>query len=301
MTAHTTGPATTTPLTDAKAGPRTAPADPRPRFRHLLAAEWIALRSLRSTHWVLWAGALLVSGINVNSALSNVRWLSDMPAPPPGLEQDTRPEFLFDPLTSAFTTPAWQILMVIAGSLGAMAVFGEYTTGQIRTTFAAVPDRRAVVAAKAAVLAGVTLVLGTAVTAVSFGVTQWILRDHDGLSVTSPGALRAVAASALLAPLCALVGLALGAVIRHAAGSVAAVVGVLVLLPTLFLGETYRWVKEIGNAMPFNAWNALVENPARDHAPQKYPVSLTEAWTVFGVWALVAVLVAVAVTDRRDV
>ncbi|MBM9618191.1 ABC transporter permease subunit [Streptomyces zhihengii] len=286
----------------ARPRPDTPPtAEPRARFRHLLAAEWIALWSLRSTHWVLWAGAALVSGINVNSALSNARWLADMPEPPPGLEQGARPEFLFDPLTSAFTTPAWQILMVIAGSLGAMAVFGEYTTGQIRTTFAAVPDRRAVVAAKASVLAAVTLALGTVVTAVSFGVTQWILRDHDGLSVTSPGALRAVAASALLAPLCALVGLALGAVIRHAAGSVAAVVGVLVLLPTLFLGETYRWVKEIGNAMPFNAWNALVENPARDHAPQKYPVSLTEAWTVFGVWALVAVAVAVVMTDRRDV
>lgn len=191
--------------------------------------------------------------------------------------------------------------MIVAGSVGALAVFGEYTTGLIRTTFAAVPARRAVMSAKAIVMAAVMLVLGTAVAGASFGATQAILRDHHGMSLGDPGALRAVVASALLAPLCALVGMALGALVRHAAGTVVAVVGVLLLLPSLFLGETYRWAKEIGNAMPLTAWRALVENPARDYGAEKYPVSVTEAWTVFGAWSLVAVVVAVAVVHRRDV
>lgn len=116
-----------------------------------------------------------------------------------------------------------------------------------------------------------------------------------------PGALRAVGASALLAPLCALVGMALGALIRQAAGTVVAVVGVLLLLPTLFMGETYRWVKEIGNAMPLTAWRALVQNPGRDYSVDKYPVSVTEGWIVFGAWSLVAAAVAVAVVHHRDV
>ncbi|WP_208545490.1 hypothetical protein [Streptomyces sp. Tu 2975] len=88
---------------------------------------------------------------------------------------------------------------------------------------------------------------------------------------------------------------------RAALWPIVAVVGVLLLLPALFQGETYRWVKEIGNAMPLSAWQALVQNPARDHAVSKYPVSVIEAWLVYGAWSLVAVVVAVAVVHRRDV
>ncbi|MFF3559479.1 ABC transporter permease [Streptomyces sp. NPDC002574] len=273
------------------------------RFRHLLIAEWIKLWSLRSTYWVLGCGPLAVIGINVNSALSNADRLAHQPelppVPSPGLHEV--PRMFFDPLSSAFVDPAWQLLMVIAGSVGAIAVFGEYTSGLIRTTFAAVPARRAVMTAKVTVMAAVMLVLGTITAGASFGVTQAILQDHHGMSIGDPGALRAVAASALLAPLCALVGMALGALIRHAAGTVVAVVGVLLLLPALFTGETYRWVKETGNAMPLSAWGALVQNPGRDYIVAKYPVSVTEAWIVFGVWSLVAAAVAVVVVHRRDV
>jgi ABC-2 type transport system permease protein len=99
----------------------------------------------------------------------------------------------------------------------------------------------------------------------------------------------------------ALVGMALGALIRHAAATITATVGVLLLLPSLFQGETYRWVKEIGNAMPLTAWGALNDNPASPpHVPSRYSVSITEAWIVFGAWPLVAVVIAVIVVHRRD-
>ncbi|MFF8843643.1 hypothetical protein ACF08N_13140 [Streptomyces sp. NPDC015127] len=77
--------------------------------------------------------------------------------------------------------------------------------------------------------------------------------------------------------------------------------GVLLLLPTLFRRETYRWVKEIHNAMPLPAWQALVQNSARDYTVARYPVTVTETWVVFGAWPLVAAAVAVAVVHRRDV
>ncbi|KOX25096.1 MULTISPECIES: ABC transporter permease [unclassified Streptomyces] len=292
---------TAQPVAEPKAYATALPSSTR--FHHLLIAEWIKLWSLRSTYWVLGIGPLAVIGINVNSALSNADRLAHQPelptAPPPGLSE--LPQTLFDPLGSAFVAPAWQLLMVIAGSVGAIAVFGEYTSGLIRTTFAAVPARRAVTTAKTTVVTAVMLVLGTVTAGTSFGVTQAILRDHHGMSISDPGALRAVAASALLAPLCALVGMALGTLIRHAAGTIVAVVGVLLLLPALFMGETYRWVKEIGNAMPLTAWRALVQNPGRDYGVDKYPVSVTEGWIVFGAWSLVAAVVVVTVAHHRDV
>ncbi|MGA5066711.1 ABC transporter permease [Streptomyces exfoliatus] len=282
--------------------PARLPARLPVRFRHLLAAEWIKLWSLRSASWVLGVGALTVIGINVNSAASNADRLAHQAQPPePPMGGADRPEFLFDPLHTAFVDPAWQLFMIIAAAVGAIVVFGEYTSGLIRTTFAAVPDRRAVIAAKVTVVSAVMLALGTLVSGTSFGVTQMLLREHGGLSLGDPGALRAVVAGALLAPLCALVGMAVGAAVRHAAGSVVTVVGLLLLLPALFQGDRYRWVKEIGNAMPLSAWQRLVTNPERAHDLGRYPLTVTEAWIVYGAWTAAAVAVAVLVVRRRDV
>ncbi|MGW7087761.1 ABC transporter permease [Streptomyces sp. NPDC054871] len=273
----------------------TSPApEPRARFRHLVGAEWIKLWSLRSTYWVLAAAALIVTGINANSAWSNLDWLTRQDPAVVGEGPG------YDTLSSAFVDPAWQILVVVAGSMGALTVFGEYTSGLIRTTFTAVPDRRAVMAAKAAVVTAVMLALGTVVSVASFGVTQAILREHGGLSIGDPGALRAVVASALLAPLSALVGMAVGALVRHATGSIVTTLVTLVLLPALLQGDEYRWVKEIGNAMPLTAWQVLVENPAMGYTPVKYAATITEAWIVFAVWPLVAAAVAVVTVHRRD-
>ncbi|MGV9316127.1 ABC transporter permease [Streptomyces sp. NPDC003691] len=281
-------------------GPGWRPAVPeRARFRHPLAAEWVKLRSLRSTYAVLAGGALTVTGINVNSAWSNADRLDRHPETPPGNPVDAA--FLFDPLAAAFTDPAWQLFMVIAAAFGAAVVFGEYGSGLIRTTLTAVPARRSVAAAKLTVVTGVALGYGVLVAGASFGVTQAVLRDHHGMSLGDPGALRAVVASALLAPVCALVGMALAAVVRHPAGSVGAVVGVLVLLPGLFNGDTYRWVREIGNAMPVSAWRELVKNPERAIGTAKYPVTHGEAWLTFGGWALVAAVLVVVLMERRDV
>jgi ABC-2 type transport system permease protein len=267
----------------------------RARFRDLLGAEWIKLWSLRSTYGVLAVGALVCVGITTNSARSNVALITRSANPSQRLA--------IDPMNAAFVTEAFQILGIIACSVGAITVFGEYATGLIRTTFTAVPARRQVVAAKILVVSAVMLAFGALVSAASFGLTQAIYDEHRiGLSIGAPGALRAVAASALLAPLCALVGMALGAVIRHSAGTVVAAIGLLLLLPALFQGETYQWVKEIGNAMPYTAWQALVDNPARPvlASAAKYPVTVTEAWIVFTAWAVAAVAVAVVAVHRRD-
>ncbi|MBC6462510.1 ABC transporter permease [Actinomadura sp. HBU206391] len=271
--------------------PRT---EPRARFRHLLVAEWIKLWSLRSTYGVLVTGALLSIGICANSARANVHLIAASPDPGAGTAIDS--------LHSAFVPEAYEILMLIAAGVGAVTVFGEYASGLIRTTFAAVPDRRAVMAAKTVVVAATMLAFGAVVSIASFGLTQAIYDGQGiGLSISAPGALRAVTASALLAPLSALVGMALGALIRHGAGTVVAAVGVLLLLPILFQGETYRWVKEIGNATPLIAWDALTDNPAKPPPfPGRYPETITEAWIVFGTWPLVAAAIAVIVVHRRD-
>ncbi|GGM38216.1 hypothetical protein GCM10011608_23620 [Micromonospora sonchi] len=130
-----------------------------------------------------------------------------------------------------------------------MTIVGEYGNGLIRASFAAVPARRSVVAAKAVVLAGVMLALGTLTAASSFGVSQTILADRDAhWALGDPGVLRALAATALLAPVCALIGMGLGALIRHTPASVGAALAVLVLLPMAVDSDRIRWVAEVAIA-----------------------------------------------------
>ncbi|NUT37944.1 MAG: ABC transporter permease [Hamadaea sp.] len=288
----------TTRTTARPTPPGRRPVSPRPAFGRLLAAEWIKLWSLRSTDGVLAVGALVTLGITINSARSNVDLISRSVA-----ARGTDEQRLFiDPMHAAFVSEAFQILVVVACSIGALMLSGEYGSGLIRATFAAVPDRRAVVAAKLAVVTAVMTGYGTVIAATSFGVTQAIYHQHRiGLSIGDPGALRAVAASALLAPLGAVVGMAFGALIRHSAGTIVAAIVTLLLVPALFRGETYRWVAEIGNALPLTAWDALTANPAKPPPVlPKYPETITEAWIVLGVWAAVAAAAAVTLVHRRD-
>lgn len=193
-------------------------------------------------------------------------------------------------------------MALAAASFGAITIFGEYTTGMIRTTFAAVPDRRAVITAKVALVAATTLLLGALVSATSFFTINAMLASrHVGLSIHDPGCLRAVVAYALVIPVCALIGMAFGAVLRHATASIVAVVGILFILPLLFGGDRYRALREIGNHLPLAAQARLSLNPDSYTSLGAHPGTITGSWTALAAWALVSVTVAVTVVRRRDV
>src|SRR6202030_274410 len=99
--------------------------------------------------------------------------------------------------------------------LGVLTFSTEYATGLILTTFAAVPRRRPVLAAKAAVAGLTTLLAGEVVAFTSFFAVQAILSGHHlGVSVSHPGVPGAVLAEGLLLCVCTVLGVALGAIIR---------------------------------------------------------------------------------------
>ncbi|SEG87511.1 ABC-2 family transporter protein [Thermomonospora echinospora] len=280
-----TAPATSRPGTSASTD------DPPARFGDLLAAEWIKLWSLRSTFWVLGLGALTLIGLNVQATLADHRLMASWSA-----------QRLADYnwMNDAFGQSPYLLLMICTGAIGAITIAGEYTSGLIRTTFAAVPARRSVVAAKAAVVTVVMTILGTVVAVTSFGVTQAILSTRGGgYSFTDPGVPQAIAASALIAPVCALIGMGVGALIRHTAASVIGVFAVLVMLPELTKGRSYAWVVDLHNAMPWPAWATLRNSPWQD-VPDPYAATATGSWIVLALWPLAAVLLATLAVHRRD-
>ncbi|MFE9426864.1 ABC transporter permease [Kitasatospora sp. NPDC006697] len=273
-----------------------AEPEPAPRLRDLLAAEWIKIRSLRSTYWVLALSAVAAIAINLNAVHSDLRYLDHPPRLAAGL---TIPRY--DPLWHGLNSIAADVITLAAAVFGAITVFGEYTTGLIRATFAAVPDRRAVVAAKIITVTGITLPLGVLVAAVSFfGSNAMLASRHVGLSIGDDGCLRAVAGYALAVPVCALVGMAIGAVLRHATASVSTVVGLLFLAPMLFGGDRYRLLREIGNCLPLTAEARLALNPHTSASLGLYPPTVTGAWLTLAGWALAGAAVTVVAVRRRD-
>lgn len=267
--------------------------EPPARFRDLVAAEWIKTRSLRSTPWTLVLTTLFVIGSAAVAALSESADLARM-SPQARANQGFT---VFD----AFPPPGYLTLMLVAGSIGALTVVSEYSSGLIRTTTVAVPARGAVVLAKAVVTAALWTAVGTVVSTGCFLVSQAILDgQHAGVPLTHPGVARALAASALLAPVCALVGLGFGSVIRHSAATMVTSAFVLLMLPPIFSQST-RWTASVAHAMPVTAWKRLVQNWPPGQDSLDYAATVPDSWTVYVLWPLIAVALAVTVVRRRDV
>jgi ABC-2 type transport system permease protein len=267
-------------------------AEPPARFRDLLAAEWLKYRTLRSTPWSLLVSAVAVVAFNVGAAWEHyVYWHMEHVTPAAFIAQGL-------PLLDAFDTNAALVMMVAASVIGAVAVTGEFSTGLARTTFAAVPARRSGMAAKVSIITAVTTALGTVTAAASFGLTQAILSSrHAGISISYPGALQVVAASALLAPLSALIGAAAGTIARRSAAAVAGSFIILLVLP-LIIRDSSRLTAVTAHALPFEAWNRLAAVPYP--AGTAYPWTVTGAWIVYAAWTLAAAVLAVTAITRRD-
>ncbi|MGV9935658.1 ABC transporter permease [Streptomyces olivaceoviridis] len=283
--------ATTTTTTDVPGGERSA-REPRARFRDLVAAEWIKHRSLRSTWIAYGATALAVIGFNAGTAYDTYsHWTLHVPKERAAFQRDGIA------LQEAFTSNAALLMALALGAIGALVIVGEYSTGTNRTTFAAVPAHRSVMAAKAAVVSVVTTLFGMVVAGVSFAVTQAILdRRGAGVSIGDQGAFRVVLASALLSPVCALAGLALGAVIRQTASTMILSAVVILVLP-LILTEGRHWSAVAGHTLPYRAWLRLVDV---NYSPTAFPWSIGGAWTVYAVWACAACAVTVTSVHLRD-
>jgi ABC-2 type transport system permease protein len=284
-----------TTLAPVSPAPSAAPvAEPAARFRDLVAAEWIKIRSLRSTPWALACITLFVIGSSAVAALADYGNF-------PHYSPDVRQEHMFS-LHDAFPPAGYLTLMLVAGSIGAIAVVSEYGSGLIRTTTVAVPARGSVTLAKAVVVTALWTVVGTVIATGSFAVSQAILNGrHAAISLTYPGAFTALVASAFLAPVCALIGLGLGVLIRHSATTMVISAFTLLMLPVV-VPPNKSSSAAVNHTMVLSAWQRLTEvwGPPAAVGFHHY-ATFAGSWVVYAVWPLVAILLALVVVRRRDV
>jgi ABC-2 type transport system permease protein len=139
----------------------------------------------------------------------------------------------FDPAHDCFI--GLVLGQLLLGILGVLAITTEFSSGMIRATFAAVPRRPLVLAAKAVVLGTVTLAAGQISAFAAFFAGQASLQaPAPPATLGQPGVLRVVLMAGAYPALIALIGLGFGALVRHLAGAICALVGVLFVLPLLF-------------------------------------------------------------------
>jgi hypothetical protein len=175
------------------------------RFWHVARMEWIKLRTLRSTWWTM--GIAVAGAIAIGVAVGHGT-------------KSASGDLTNDAL--AGMVPG----LLLAGVLGVLVMTSEYASGTIRATLAATPGRPGLLAAKAAVFGAVTLAVGEVAAFASFFAAGATLpRGGPALALGQPGVLRAVLLSGTSFCLIGLLGLGLGAIMRHSPAAIGVLVG----------------------------------------------------------------------------
>jgi ABC-2 type transport system permease protein len=265
----------------------TAPAlpayrgDQRVTQVRVIRSEWTKLRTLPSSAWSLLVAAVLIVGFG--ALYSGVR-VTRPPDDPAAIAS-------FDP--TAVSLSGLQLAQLAIGVLGALLITGEYATGMIRTSFAAVPARLPVLWGKAIAYALAVLALCVPASFAAFLVGQSILSAEQlDTTLGQPGVARAVLGGGLYLAAVGLLGLGLGALLRGTAAAVGALFGLL-FAPQILVGFLpSTWSDHIYGYLPAPAGVAVT-------SVQQDPAALAP-WTGLGLFCLyTAVLLALAAWRLR--
>jgi ABC-2 type transport system permease protein len=256
-----------------------------------LHAEWIKLRSVRSTGWSLVAGFGLMLGLTALVCSS-----STTTGGSPGHPGDN--DIVRDSLGGVWLG---QIPFVL---LAVLAIAAEYSTGMIRTTFAADPRRWATIASKWTLVGALVLSTGLLASAASFVLGQSLLRGngfnyqggYDPVSLTDGPALRAVVGTALYLTALALLALGIAAIVRGTAAAISLVLGV-VFVPLIAAGLLPERTGDL--VLQATPIAGLASQQTVDR-PDAIPMGPWAGLAVAFAYALGALIVALWLVRRRD-
>lgn len=194
------------------------------RLRATTHSEWIKFRSVRS-------GPLALAGTAV--IMLTGAWL---------LGASNRDGYAaLSPADKAAFDPVYTVLQGIllaqlfVGALGVMTVTGEYTSGLIRGTFVATPQRAQVLAMKALVFAVVVWVCCTVLSFVALLLGQRVLGPARQVGIGDPGVLTAVFGAGLYLTFVGLLGVFIAVLVRRTPAALATLFVLLIVLPIVFI------------------------------------------------------------------
>ncbi|MFC9243440.1 ABC transporter permease subunit [Streptomyces sp. NPDC057136] len=235
----------------------------------VLTSEWTKIRTVSSTTWTLISAfAVTVAMSAALCALMNSQFddLSDA-------ERAT-----FDPTFISFSGMILgQLAMVV---FGVLVVGTEYSSGMIRTSLAAVPQRATFLFSKIAVAGVLALVVGLSTSFISFFLGQALLGDHR-TDLGADNVLRAVFGGGIYMGLIAIFSMGVAAMLRSSMLSLG------ILMPFFFL------VSQILSAVP-GAKNVARYFPdqAGSKIMQVVPDAMNSDPAPYGPWGGLGILLA---------
>ncbi|MFI7635360.1 ABC transporter permease [Nonomuraea sp. NPDC049400] len=239
-----------------------------------IAAEWIKLRTLRSTWWALGVGVLLSLALTALGAATVIsRW-------DPGRTPD---QAAMGIIVAVYVGVILGQLPL--GMLGTMTITGEYASGMIDTTLVAMPSRGRVLVAKAAVLGGAAIAASLLIAVPGYLFGRLVAAGFHPSPLPAE-AWKVIGGGTLMIAATTLLGLALGAILRNGAVATAALVAIVLLLP--FVANMLPWGEEVNRFLP--TWPAL---QLIEQLPDIMPT--WAAFTVLAGWAVVPLLIGMIV------
>jgi ABC-2 type transport system permease protein len=254
-------------------------------MRRALRAEWVKAMSDRGTVWLLAALVTLSVAVSVLSVAA-------ARCPAAGCDQDP----------ARISLTGVYLGQVVAALAGVLVIGGEYGTGMIRVTLAAVPRRGRLLAAKAIVVAGLVLAASALTVGASMLAGRLILPGHGftsarGFSLAAAGWWRASLCGAADITLIALLGLGIAAAVRDSAAATGITLGVLYLFPVaaglVRDPALQRHLEQIGPLA------AGLDSQATAGL-NSLPLSPWEGIGVVALWAAGALILGVVVLRQRD-
>jgi ABC-2 type transport system permease protein len=254
-----------------------------------ISAEWLKLRTVRSTVWTLLVTIVLCVGIGALISLAQrTHW------PMTSLED----RLAFNPIDDAALS-GFLFAPLAIGVIGVLIISSEYSSGSIRSTLGAQPRRVSVLVSKAIVLFATTLVVGEVCSFASFYVGMSILGGvTPTATLSSPGALRAVLLAGLSLALLALFALGIGTMLRHTAGSITVYVCLLLVLLIIVSALPSSWNTHVFKYLP-----EILAATMRSTPPESTTSETFSPWVstlVLSAYALAALIGGGVLLSRRD-
>lgn len=272
---------TATVLKPTRHHPTASPANDGVTFLRIVHSEWIKFRTLRSS-WIT-LGSAMAAMISLAALIGyQVGKDFDIQSPQDALASG--------PLQGYFMA---QLLVAV---LGVLLVSGEYSTGMIRSTLAAVPNRTSVLLAKGCAFAIVALTSMIGTSFLSFSVGQAFLSHYGhGVALSAPGTLRVILGTGVYLALIGLLGGAFGWILRSTPGAISSILGLLLVVPVVLTVLPGEWARTLLKYLPSEAGGSFASSA---HLP-----GTLAPWTGLGVlvlWVVGAMAVAGVLLHRRD-
>jgi ABC-type transport system involved in multi-copper enzyme maturation permease subunit len=255
----------------------------------LLRAEWTKIRSVQSTLWSLLAFVVVAVGFStlIASVIAH-DWNAAGNHP-------NHVRLVTDP-TAVIFGAGFGLGQLAICVLGTIVITSEYSTGAIRSSLLAVPNRIPMLAAKSTVFALLDFVVSAVTVFAVFFITTAILRSHVSITLSQPGVTRAVIGAILYLTVLGLFALAIGGLIRHTAGAIATVIALVIVVPPLVSLIPGTIANHVHGYLPTVA-GQLVAQTTQESG------DVLSAWQGFGVfcaWTVVLLVACGWLLVRRD-